>query len=83
MLITLIIFMFIGFLFMENDAWTVMLGPTGSLAYLIIAGASYWESLFMIFVLAILAVKHFDELQTIPRLKVRVIDWLQSRRREI
>lgn len=82
MLVTLIIFMLLGFLFIETDAWIVMLGPAGSLSYLVITGASYWESLFMLCVLAILAVKHFDELQTMPRLKVRLIDWFQSRRRE-
>jgi glycerol-3-phosphate acyltransferase PlsY len=42
-----------------------------------------WESLFMLSVFVLLAVKHFNELKTIPRLKVRLIDWLQSIRREI
>jgi len=82
MLVTLVIFMLLGFLFMENDAWTVMLGPAGSLSYLVITGASAWESLFMSCVLVILAVKHFNDLQAIPRLRVRIFDWLQSRRRE-
>lgn len=81
MLTTLVIFILLGFLFIENDAWIVMLGPSGSLAYLILSGASYWESLFMMCVLAILAIKHFDELHTVPRLKVKLIGWLQSRRR--
>ena len=82
MLVALIIFMLLGFLFIETDAWIAMLGPAGSLAYLVITGASHWESLFMLCVLTLLAAKHFDELQTIPRFKVRVINWLQSRRRE-
>ncbi len=82
MLITFAIFMFLGFLFIESDAWTVMLGPAGSLAYLIAAGGSSWESLFILCVFVILAVKHFDELRTVPRLRGRLIHWFQSRRRE-
>ena len=82
MLITFAAFMFLGFLFIENDAWTVMLGPVGSLAYLVTTTASLWKSLFMLCVLIVLAVKHLDELKTVPRCKVRPLGWLQSRRRE-
>ncbi len=83
MLITFAVFMFLGFLFIETDAWTVMLGPTGSLAYLLATRGTSWESLFMLSVFVLFIVKHFNELKTIPRLKVRLIDWFQSRRREI
>ena len=82
MLITFAIFMFLGFLFIEIDAWIVMLGPAGSLAYLAATGGSPLESLFMLCVLVILAVKHFGDLQTIPKLRGRLINWLQSRRQE-
>ena len=78
--ITFAIFMFLGFLFIEIDAWTVMLGPTGSSIYLATTGASYWEVLFMLSVLVILAAKHHDELKTIPKCKVKPINWLRSRR---
>jgi glycerol-3-phosphate acyltransferase PlsY len=80
MLITFAAFMFLGFLFIETDAWIVLLGPIGSLAYLAITGASYLELLFMLSVLAILAVKHHNELKTIPKCKVRPVSWLQARR---
>jgi len=81
-LITFAVFMFLGFLFIETDAWKVMLGPVGSLAYLLTTRGSSWESLFMLCVLAILAAKHYGDLQTIPRPTGRLINWLQSRRRE-
>ena len=80
MLITFAVFMFLGFLFVKTDAWTVMLGPVGSLVYLATTGASYGELLFVLSVLVILAVKHHNELKTIPKYKVRLISWLQSRR---
>ena len=78
-LLTFVIFIFLGFLFIESDAWTVMLGPTGSLAYLLTTGGSSWASLFMFCVLAILVEKHFGELKTMPRLRMKPIHWLQSR----
>jgi len=80
MLITFAVFMFLGFLFIEVDAWIVMIGPAGSLIYLAITGASYWESLFMASVLVILAAKHYNELKTIPKCKARLFTWLRSRR---
>lgn len=83
MLVTFAAFILSGFLFIEIDAWTVVLGPAGSLAYLVATGGSSWESLFMLCVLAILAIKHFDELKTAPKLRVKPLHWLQSRRREI
>jgi len=82
LLITFAIFLVLGFLFIEIDAWTVMLGAAGSFAYLTITRGTSWESLFMLCLLAILAVKHLDDLQTIPRHKGRLLGWLQSRRRE-
>ena len=83
MLISLAIFMFLGFLFIESDAWTVMLGPAGSAAYLMATRGSSLESLFMLCVLVIFATKHYKELQAIPRCKGRLIQWLQSIRGEI
>jgi len=74
-------FLLIGFLFIERDAWIVMLGAVGSLAYLVATKGSSGESLFMLCVLTILAVKHFDSLKTMPKSKVRLLAWIQSRRR--
>ena len=81
-LLTFAVFLFLGFLFIESGAWIVMLGAAGSLAYLVTTRGSSWESLFMLCVLIVLAVKHFNDLQTIPKPKGKLINWLQSRRRE-
>jgi glycerol-3-phosphate acyltransferase PlsY len=83
MLIIFTTFMFLGFLFIKNDSWTVMLGPAGSLAYLLATGGTSWESLFMLAIFVLFTVKHFNELKTVPKLKVRLIDWFQSIRRVI
>jgi glycerol-3-phosphate acyltransferase PlsY len=82
-LIAVLVFMFLVFLFVETDAWIVMLGLAGSLIYLLVTKGSSWEPLFMLCVLAILAAKHYKDLQTVPRFKVRPVAWLRTRRRHI
>lgn len=75
-------FMILGFLFIEVDAWTAMFGITGTLVYVVVNSGRSWESLFMLCVLIILAYKHLEELHNLPAGKGRLINWLQSRRRE-
>jgi len=80
MCLSFAIFMFLGFLFIKTHSWIVMLGPTGTLAFLAATRASYWELLFMLSVLMILAVKHHNELRTVPQFEVKLANWLHSRR---
>jgi glycerol-3-phosphate acyltransferase PlsY len=82
MLIVFTSLVFLGFLLIKPDSWVVMLGPIGTLAYLLVTKGMSLESSFMMCVLALFAVKHFAELKSIPRLKVRPVHWFQSRRRE-
>jgi len=77
----LLVFLLIGFLFLERDAWIVIAGAAGTLAYLAVTGGNSWESMLMLGVLAILMVKHFNDLKTVPTRRVRILAWLQSRRR--
>lgn len=81
LLIVFAAFMFFGFIFIEIDAWTVLLGPAGALGYLLVTREKPWESLFVLCVLIVFAARHFHELQTIPRHKGRLLHWLESRRR--
>jgi glycerol-3-phosphate acyltransferase PlsY len=76
------VFMLLGFLFIEQNAWTSMVGPTGSLAYLFITRGNSWETLFMLCVLTLFTAKQYEGLRTAPRFRVKLINWLQSRRRE-
>ncbi|HEY4712415.1 MAG TPA: glycerol-3-phosphate acyltransferase [Dehalococcoidia bacterium] len=80
MCLSFAIFMFLGFLFIKTHSWTVILGPTGTLAFLAATRASYWELSFMLSVLMILAVKHHNELRTVPEFEVKLVNWLHSRR---
>ncbi len=74
------VFLFLGFLFIESHAWTAVLGTAASLTYFVVTTGSSWQSLFMLCVLIIFAVKQFGELQTVPRFKAKPLYWFQSRR---
>jgi len=78
MLLALSAFMVLGFLFIEVNAWTVVFGAAGSLAYLTFTRGSSWESLLMLCILAVFVVKHFEELHTLPGIKGRLFRWLQT-----
>jgi glycerol-3-phosphate acyltransferase PlsY len=80
MFISVVIFMILGFLLIDVDAWRVMFATTATLIYLVVEKGVSLEPLFMLCVIAILAVKHFDDLKTRPRLKGRLITWLQARK---
>jgi glycerol-3-phosphate acyltransferase PlsY len=68
----------VGALFIEADAWAVVFAAAGSLAYLAFTGAEAWEILLMLSLLAVLAVKHRDDLRTVPGFRGRLVRWLQS-----
>ena len=68
----------LGALFIEVDAWTVVFGAGGSLAYLAVTRGSSWEVLLMLCILALFAVKHFDDLHAFPGFRGRLLRWVQS-----
>ncbi|HEY54677.1 MAG TPA: glycerol-3-phosphate acyltransferase [Dehalococcoidia bacterium] len=72
----------LGFLFIEVNAWAVILGAVGSLAFILVIRGGSWEALFLLGLLVLMVVKHFEELKTAPRIKVKIRAWLQSRGRE-
>ena len=82
LLMAFIVFILVGFLCIEPDAWTVMLAPVGTLTYLLITRGSSWESLFMLGVLTIFVLKHYHSLKTVPRFRLKLIKWYHSRSRE-
>jgi len=71
--------MFLGFLFIAIDAWKVILGTAGAATYVLVTRGASGETFFMLGVLALLVIKFFDELKTLPRIKLKPIAWLQSR----
>jgi glycerol-3-phosphate acyltransferase PlsY len=66
----------IGALLIDNDSWGMMLGASGTLAFLAVTGQSGWELIFMLCILAIFTIKQFSELRSMPGFKGRLIRWL-------
>jgi glycerol-3-phosphate acyltransferase PlsY len=77
-LLTFIIFVLIGFFLIEVDAWKIIFGATGTLAYMVITRGSSWEAFLMLLLLAILAIKHFEALHTIPHFRGILFRGLQT-----
>lgn len=77
-LLAFIACMILGALFIEVDAWAVIFGALGTLAYLAVTRGSSWETLLMLCILAVFAVKHFENLHTFPGFRGRLVRWLQS-----
>ena len=75
---TVLIFTFLSFIFIESDAWTIVVGVAGTLAYLEITRGNSWESLFVLFVLVLYTVRSYDELRAAPKLG-RLVLWVRSR----
>jgi glycerol-3-phosphate acyltransferase PlsY len=80
MFLATVVFMILGFLLIDVDAWRVMFGTTGTLLYLVVTRGVSLEPLFMLCVIAILVAKHFDELKTRPGFKGKLITWLRERK---
>jgi len=81
MVISYAIFMFIGFLLVDNDAWTVMFAAVGSLVYLAVNQSDSLEIVYMSCLLVIFFLKHFKDLKALPHLSGRFVTWLRSRKR--
>ncbi|MBM3154968.1 MAG: glycerol-3-phosphate acyltransferase [Chloroflexi bacterium] len=77
--VVVLLLAFLSFLFSKPDAWTVMFAIIATTVYVAVAHGISWELLFMLCVLAILVVKHFEDLKTAPRLTVRPIEWLRAK----
>lgn len=75
--------MLLGFLFIKQHSWAVIPSPLGTFMYVLMTRGSSWELLFMICVLVLFIAKQYEGLQTFPQFKPRLINWLQSRSREI
>jgi acyl phosphate:glycerol-3-phosphate acyltransferase len=80
MIVSLIILFILGFLFIGNDAWTVVLSIVASLIALLIAQADMEEIIFVSGITALFIVKQFNDLKS-PNHPGRLIVWIRSRRK--
>jgi glycerol-3-phosphate acyltransferase PlsY len=81
MFISVVVFMLLAYLLIDIDAWRVMLAMTAVLIYLLVTKGLSLEPLFIVCIMAILAIKHMEDLRTTrPRLRGKLITWYQARR---
>lgn len=78
-LVVFIISMIVGALMIENDAWGVIFSAAATLVYFIVVKGYSWEPLLMFCLLAILVIKHFEQLHSMPSLRGRLVRMLQTR----
>jgi glycerol-3-phosphate acyltransferase PlsY len=71
-----VIFTLLGFFFIEQHSWEVMMGPIGTSAYLLTNRGLSIEFLFVICILILFIIKQNRELRTFPTFRLR----LQSRK---
>jgi acyl phosphate:glycerol-3-phosphate acyltransferase len=79
---SLIILLIMGFLFIGNDAWIVILGMTGTLVLLIFERAEIWEVIFISCVAVLFLIKQFHDLK-VPNHDGRLIQWIKARRKAV
>jgi acyl phosphate:glycerol-3-phosphate acyltransferase len=80
-LLAFIVFVLIGFFLIEVDAWKIVFGAVATTVYLLIAKGASWEVLFMVPIMAILVIKHFESLHTLPHFRGLLFRWFQVIRR--
>jgi acyl phosphate:glycerol-3-phosphate acyltransferase len=77
-LFAFIVFVLIGFFFIEIDAWKIIFGAAGTLIFLLASKGAAWDTLFMLLVLGILTIKHFEALHTLPHFRGLLFRWFQA-----
>jgi len=78
MLIAFMVMMILGALLIKADAWAVVFGAAGTLAFLAVTGAEGWEKLLVLCLLVILTIKHFNGLRNNPGIGGWLLRWFQS-----
>jgi glycerol-3-phosphate acyltransferase PlsY len=80
-LLSVLIFMLIAFLIIDVDAWRVVFALSAATVYLLVTDGLSLGPLFVVCVMAILAMKHLEDLRTTrPRLRGKLITWYQTKK---
>ena len=80
-LLAFIVFVLIGFFLIEIDGWKIIFGAAGTFIFLFATHGVSWEPSLMVLLMAILVIKHFEDLHSLPRFHGLLFRWVQARRR--
>jgi glycerol-3-phosphate acyltransferase PlsY len=81
LLLPILVFIGIGALFIEIDAWRVIFGIAATLVFVLITKGASVEALFVLLLIGILAARHLDDLRTFPKFRGKLVTWVATRRR--
>lgn len=73
------LFTLFGFLFIEQNSWMIMMGPTGSSLFLLIYSGFSIELFFILCILVLFIYKQHKELTTAPVFGINILKWMHSR----
>ncbi len=79
LLFIFVLFTLLGFLFIEQHSWMIMMGPTGSSLFLLIYSGFSIELFFILFILVLFIYKQYKELGTAPVFGINILKWIHSR----
>jgi glycerol-3-phosphate acyltransferase PlsY len=79
LLLIFVIFTLFGFLFVEQNSWMIMMGPTGTSIFLLIYKGFSIEVLFILCILALFIYKQNRELRTAPIFGFNILKWMHAR----
>lgn len=81
-LISMAVLLILGFLFIGNDAWTVLISCVGTLCFLVLAHKDIWEITFLGCMTLLVLIKNYREFRMAGD-PGRLLKWLRSRRKAV
>ncbi|MFC1919458.1 glycerol-3-phosphate acyltransferase [Chloroflexota bacterium] len=72
----------LGLLLIESHAWAVIFGLIGPTCYFAVTDGATWYTLYMVCVLLVLGMKHYNDLKLVPRPRATIISWFRSHLRD-
>ena len=73
------LFTLFGFLFIEQNSWMIMMGPTGSSIFLLLYSGFTIELFFILCILVLFIYKQYRELGTAPVFGFNPVKWMHAR----
>ena len=78
LLLLFAIFTLFGFLFIEQNSWMAMMGPTGTSIFLLLYEGFSIELFFILCILILFIYKQHRELQVAPIFGINILKWMHS-----
>jgi acyl phosphate:glycerol-3-phosphate acyltransferase len=78
--ISIVLFMAFFYLFIKQDSWIVILAVLATSILFLVANGFGLETYFILTILSLLTLKHFEDLKSHPNMTVKPLRWLHTHR---